>query len=81
MYGMDKNKIHFKVCFDEFLNFISNRKQLYAQVLFHDKIANHEESACIGSSFMGYGNSETGLQKVTETLKYLDYLVNQCSCQ
>ena len=40
---------------------------------FCDKLANPVERAYIGPSLMGHGDVETGLEKLNETLKDLDY--------
>lgn len=66
-----KNANHFTVCFDQSLNHIFNRKQLDTYTLYY-VIASRVQRACIGSSYMGYGDAEIGLKKLKNTLHELD---------
>ena len=73
MYGIGEKCKSFTEYIDKFRNHISDCKQFYTHILFNDEIVNHVGVAYIGLSFMGHGDAETGLEKLEETLKELDY--------
>ena len=66
--GLVKNANHFTVFSDKLLNRISDREQLDTY-----EISNHVERTYIGLLFMEHGDTETGLEKLSETFNDLDY--------